>query len=38
MGPYMGMGDNMGNVELDDRGRLTLPAKIREKLHINPGD
>ena len=38
MGHYMGMGENMGNVELDDRGRLTLPAKIRETLHINPGD
>ena len=28
----------MGNVELDDRGRLTIPVKIRESLHIKPGD
>ncbi len=38
MGNNMGMGDYMGNIELDDRGRLTLPVKIRESLHINPGD
>ncbi|MEJ2295087.1 MAG: AbrB/MazE/SpoVT family DNA-binding domain-containing protein [Candidatus Lokiarchaeota archaeon] len=28
----------MGKVEIDDRGRLTLPAKIREKLLIKSGD
>ncbi len=38
MGAYMGMGDNMGKVEIDDRGRLTLPSKIREKLLIKSGD
>lgn len=32
------MGDLMGNIELDERGRLTIPAGIREKLGINPGD
>lgn len=32
------MGDYMGKVEVDDRGRLTLPSKIREKLLIRPGD
>ena len=34
----MGMGDYMGKVEIDDRGRLTLPSKIREKLLIKSGD
>ncbi len=28
----------MGKIEIDERGRLTLPAKIRDSLHINPGD
>lgn len=34
----MGMGDDVGKVEIDDRGRLTLPSKIREKLLIKSGD
>ena len=34
----MGMGNYMGKVEIDDRGRLTLPSKIREKLLIKSGD
>jgi AbrB family looped-hinge helix DNA binding protein len=34
----MGMGDYMGKVEVDERGRLTLPSKIRDKLLIQPGD
>ncbi len=38
MGDYMGMGNYMGKVEIDDRGRLTLPSKIREKLLIKSGD
>lgn len=38
MGDYMGLGDYMGKVEIDDRGRLTLPSKIREKLLIKSGD
>ena len=38
MGDYMGMGEYMGKVEIDDRGRLTLPSKIREKLLIKSGD
>lgn len=38
MGDYMGMGVYMGKVEIDDRGRLTLPSKIREKLLIKSGD
>ncbi len=38
MGNYMGMGIIMGKVEIDDRGRLTLPAKIRDKVLIKAGD
>ena len=38
MGGYMGIGGYMGKVEIDDRGRLTLPSKIREKLLIKSGD
>ena len=38
MGDYMGMGEYMGKVEIDDRGRLTLPSKISEKLLIKSGD
>ena len=34
----MGMGNYMGKVEIDDRGRLTLPSKLREKLLIKSGD
>ncbi len=32
------MGDHMGKIEIDERGRLTLPSKIREKLLIRAGD
>ena len=28
----------MGKIEIDDRGRLTLPAKLRDSLNIKPGD
>jgi len=28
----------MGKIEIDDKGRLTLPAKLRESLNIKPGD
>ena len=38
MGSRVGMGEKMGKVEIDDRGRLTLPAKIRDKLFIRAGD
>jgi len=34
----MGMDDHMGKVEIDERGRLTLPSKIRDKLLIKSGD
>lgn len=25
-------------IEIDDRGRITIPARIRERLAIKPGD
>jgi len=38
MGNKVGMGDKMGKTEIDDRGRITLPAEIREKLLLKSGD
>jgi len=38
MGNIIGMGIIMGKVALDDRGRLTIPANIREKLSLKSGD
>ncbi len=32
------MTDLIVKIKIDKRGRLTIPAKIRKKLHINPGD
>lgn len=32
------MGILMGKLELDDRGRITIPANIREKLTLKSGD
>jgi len=32
------MGILMGKIEMDDRGRLTIPAGLREKLNLKPGD
>lgn len=34
----MGMGLKMGIIEIDDRGRITLPKEIREKLHLRSGE
>jgi len=28
----------MGKIEIDDRGRITLPVKIREKLFLKSGE
>lgn len=28
----------MGKVEIDTRGRITIPAELREKLNFQPGD
>ncbi len=38
MGNILGMGIIMGKIELDDRGRITIPAHIREKLALKSGD
>ncbi len=38
MGIFLGMGIIMGKIELDDRGRITIPASIREKLALKSGD
>lgn len=38
MGIIMGMGNDMGKIEIDERGRLTLPSKVRKKLGIKTGD
>ena len=32
------MGKHMGKIEIDDRGRLTIPSKIRKKFGLKPGD
>jgi len=34
----MGMGMTMGITLVDERGRITLPADLRESLSIAPGD
>lgn len=28
----------MGTIEVDDRGRVTIPKEIRDRLGIRPGD
>ena len=38
MGINMGMGMEMGKSLVDERGRITLPADLRESLSIAPGD
>ncbi|MEJ2293670.1 MAG: hypothetical protein P8Y23_02770, partial [Candidatus Lokiarchaeota archaeon] len=34
----MGIDDYMGKIEIGDRGRLTLPSKITEKLLLKSVD
>ena len=34
----MGVGDKMGKIEIDDRGRITIPKEMREELGLKPGD
>jgi len=31
------MGNKMGIVEIDDRGRITIPKEERERLGLTPG-
>ncbi len=33
----MGMGITMGQVEIDNRGRITIPKEERERLGLTPG-
>ena len=28
----------MGTIEFDDRGRVTIPKEVRDRLGIHPGD
>ena len=28
----------MGKIEIDDRGRITLPSEIRKRLQLRPGE
>ncbi len=37
MGIHVGMGYMMGIVEIDDRGRITIPKEERERLGLTPG-
>ncbi|MDF1541313.1 MAG: AbrB/MazE/SpoVT family DNA-binding domain-containing protein [Candidatus Thorarchaeota archaeon] len=34
----MGMGDYMGKSEVDERGRITIPKELRDKLGFKSGD
>ena len=38
MGKYVGMVDLMGTVEIDERGRITIPKEERERLGLKPGE
>jgi AbrB family looped-hinge helix DNA binding protein len=38
MGIYVGMGMNMGESKVDERGRVTIPKGVREKAGLKPGD
>ena len=38
VGIYMGVGNIMGTSELDERGRVTIPKDIREKVGLKSGD
>ncbi len=37
MGILMGMGRKMGIIEIDERGRITIPKEERERLGLTPG-
>jgi AbrB family looped-hinge helix DNA binding protein len=38
MGCIGGMGIQMGTVEIDDRGRITIPKQERDRLGLKPGE
>ena len=38
MGIFVGVGNIMGTSELDDRGRVTIPKDIRDKVGLKSGD
>lgn len=38
MGTADGLTDGTSTVEVDDRGRVTIPKPVRERLGILPGD
>lgn len=38
MGDIMGVGDQVGKNEIDERGRITIPKEIREKIGLKTGD
>lgn len=38
MGVQVGMGINMGESKVDERGRVTIPKEVREKAGLKPGD
>ena len=37
VGNFVGMGRRMGIIEIDDRGRITIPKDERERLGLTPG-
>ncbi|MFW9917258.1 MAG: AbrB/MazE/SpoVT family DNA-binding domain-containing protein [Candidatus Thorarchaeota archaeon] len=38
MGIFEGVGVEMGIVEIDDRGRITIPKAERDRLGLKPGE
>jgi AbrB family looped-hinge helix DNA binding protein len=38
VGIFVGVGKIMGTSELDDRGRVTIPKDIRDKVGLKSGD
>jgi len=38
MGNIVGVGLTMGRIEIDERGRITIPKDVREKAGFHSGD
>ena len=38
MGILVGVGNQMGKTEMDDRGRVTIPKNVRKKAGLRSGD